>query len=253
MASKTHKKKLEHKTYHLAPTAFPGSPAGKGCMTKCLKGKAFGTTKKHGDYWANGYETIKGDKGKADKYNVAVKFKADEKLPTEVRHGLGGKRRPVADVKTKPDAWKIGDAAPADNFKLGYKPYNHDYHHIMPAEALHNGLPIDACHALMEAGYSLNDGINLIILPKLMEVGEKIKLYHHVKGHPTYSESVKNELKAINGEVRDAKKLCDPAKIKLAKDAIERWESATFDDLVSISQSLDIDQHSIKPIKLKKK
>jgi hypothetical protein len=158
-----------------------------GCITKCV-GSAF--KKHHGSYRRNGYDETVGDAAKKAVYEVDFTVASEaqrlpKKLVRETKSGGGGMRTPKNPRRAKTAWWFKGQ-----NFKVGYLPYNHDSHHILPWDALKNALTDPQGMVLQKSGYNVNDKHNVIILPKTFEYGRALKLLTHCGDHPSWTQAV---------------------------------------------------------------
>ncbi|MFY2561074.1 AHH domain-containing protein [Corallococcus terminator] len=137
--------------------------------------------------------------------------------------------RTPEDPRTNKDAWKfIGR-----NYKVGYIPFNHNYHHIMPFDALQQ-LGYDDLKLLQEATYNLNSGENLIILPCLDTHADALMLPAHPDNHPKYITDVKKEITGLKQDIleqaQDHKLTTETA--GNLKTRLVDWEVAEYDEIV---------------------
>lgn len=135
-------------------------------------------------------------------------------------------RLPVNPSKSdKKRAWCFD----GDNFKVAYKPYNHNYHHILPFDALKQ-LNWTELNLLQQSGYNVNDGINLIILPCTAAYAYAVMLPAHPYNHPKYNKDVKTIINEIKKDVsRNSKshKVTDKNKNNFKKK-LETWEDKEY-------------------------
>lgn len=213
----------------------------KGCTVKCEP-----SYKKAGghSYRYNGHEELKANH--KDVYNLDFTLDENQKrLPfiyQEFRNvNKGGKDNPSnwkftknpTTAKNKKAWWIETDS----NFKKNYLPYGHDSHHILPMESLHSAFEDDTkkLKLLQMAGYNLNHGINIIILPKMSEYGVAMKLPSHPYDHEDYRKKVKTEIQKFAKKVKKDKKAHakgDPSKYTEIKNDIENWERTEFKAIV---------------------
>lgn len=230
MTSKEHKEELQVDTIHIGPKVM--TEAGKGCVTKCIGEKMPAAAGSHGSYRRNGYDTILADPTKRGIYNrsfarIKKRF-AKEQPPPESQHGTG-KSVTRVDPSTEDNkgVWDIGNALYARNFQVGHTPYNHDYHHIMPMDCILS-LGDANLKLLMQEEYNLNEGINLIILPKTEYFARMVELPYHCDDHPEYLKAVKKKLSKVRRKMTIARKAHRKDQPKKVKDAIIRWEKRMF-------------------------
>jgi A nuclease family of the HNH/ENDO VII superfamily with conserved AHH len=179
-----------------------------GCVTKCRTGKKAYVKGGHAHaYRSNGHTEAK---SKATGiYDVDFTLAANMKRLTailgksysEKAHGKGVRRK-TADPRDKRDAWFLSTG---NNFQKGYKPYNHDSHHMVPCEALAECFDPSERLLLMQAKYNVNLGGNVIILPKKEKIGQALKLPIHYSNHSQYSIFVMTQLQNIRFEITEAK------------------------------------------------
>lgn len=227
----------------------PDKSHDKGCVTKHEDG-FIKPKPKHPKcaYRVQGYNTITADSKKRKLYEINFTgVKAGARLPyiyEEFKIGSAtGKSDPknyrfaddpVADKKT----WHFGKGEGGNNFKVAYLPYNHNYHHILPFECL-KPLSYPELKLLQEAGYNLNAGINLIILPCLDRYGYALMLPAHPYNHDKYSEDVKTVVNRVKQKVAAKKRghKLDKKNVKKFKTELERWEKDEFWVIVDYGKS----------------
>jgi hypothetical protein len=225
-ASKKHIEELQKARSH-------GDGKGKGCVTKCV-GSSW--TKDHGSYRYNGYQEHNGTAKKTRYLPDPMRVKMIG-APTKERL-LGGdksdKRTPT-NPATNPAVWGFGWK---DNFKNANRPYAHNYHHMVPWEALSEGLVQLELKALQQAGYNLNAGINLIVLPCFRRVALIVEMYTHPNDHPDYNLSVIDAITLVKFEITgDATKHLDPSELPDLKEALEKWEEAEWPLIMSAGKA----------------
>ncbi len=184
-------------------------------------------------------------------------------MPVQWRHGKDTKPEaqkdidekvgttPVSDPRSDATAWHIGTAHRI-NFRRGYDPYNHDYHHIMPMEALLT-LGDRILEQLMVAGYSLNDGINMIILPQDRGIGVHLGLPRHLIrtekkadgkvsraecfSHGSYDDYVLKRLRPIIDSMFanvESGECPDPVSVAADRESLEKLSCELYDEVRSI-------------------
>ncbi len=232
MTAEEHKAELEKSDYHLDKADM--SAAEQGCVTKCVGSK---WRDGHGSYRKNGFTTIQGTKAKLSMYNQNFGLKAKqewmpERMPREVMKGFGkdGTRTPGRPSADRPNIWHIGVG---ENFEKGYLPFNHDYHHILPMDAL-LGLSVRELKALMKSGYNLNDGNNLIILPCNPKIAVIYPLPFHASNHPEYIQDVKKAIAKIKikTDPDSSAHHITQANADSVRDELLKWQKQEFKDLV---------------------
>src|SRR5205823_4126093 len=121
-----------------------------------------------------------------------------------------------------------------DNFIIGYKPYNHNAHHILPFESMAQ-LSYDELKLVQASGYNLNDKLNMIILPCNAEYGYALQLPHHPTSHDKYSKAVKQMIAKLKKKLSQKKKKHDLTKKNAGdfKSDLETWQQNQFWKLVS--------------------
>ncbi len=201
-----------------------------GCITKCV-GSDF--KNHHGSYRKNGYDEIKGNGAKRGIYEIDMsKPSNSQRLPYLIQEtpSGGGAPRYAEDPVFDPTAWTFK----GDNYKKGYLPYNHDYHHILPWDVISNTMSVREGKLLQQSGYNLNGGKNLIILPKLDAYANAICLYSHLGNHPTYNQDlidIVNETKQIVNPKPGHK--VTQKNVDKIKQLFEDWSDNEFDAIVA--------------------
>jgi len=230
MTSQKHKEELQEATIHIPDKVM--SEAGKGCVVKCIGEKMPAKAGSHGSYRRNGYDTIVGDSKKREIYNrsfARIKKRFEKaKPPSESQHGTG-----LSVTRTDPSkaenkgAWDLGNPLHPKNFQVGHTPYNHDYHHIMPMDCLLR-LGSPRLKLLMQEGYNLNAGGNLIILPKLEYYARMVELPYHCDNHPTYLVKTSAQISSIKGQMALGSAVHNEEKAKKVKKLLEDWQKDMF-------------------------
>lgn len=207
-------------------------------------------TKHEGDFkndncayrW-NGYEEMKASRTSLYHLDFTLPSNA-ERLPwlyKEFKTGSAGGKSIAANWRYADDptvdrtAWWFRGA----NFTKAFLPYDHNYHHILPFEAIKK-LTYPELEILQAAKYNLNGKENMIILPCLDAYGIAMKLPAHPFNHPVYNAEVKGIIEQIKQEVCDKKDKhkVNPANISNFKTELENWEKSQFDVIVEYGEFL---------------
>ena len=138
-----------------------------------------------------------------------------------------------------PKAWWIGPAMP-DNFKSGYLPYNHMYHHIMPWEAFKHEFNLRELKCLQSTEYNINGGSNMIILPVEDEFAFALALMKHPNNHPDYNREARQCIAMIKVKISEqAGNHGITSKTNANyKDELENWQRDMFDSIVQMGAEL---------------
>ena len=113
-----------------------------------------------------------------------------------------GKERTIhrnTDPGENPKAWHFVGA----NYKEWHLPFAHEYHHIMPDEAFSAALETKEAELLMAAGYNMNHGKNVIILPVTRDVAYALMLPKHKGQHCSYSQECFSLLSSLKQELQE--------------------------------------------------
>ena len=235
MTSADHKEELQKSECHIPPKQMTAEKSG--CVTKCVGSQMPKRSGKHGSYRKNGYDTIVADPDKKKIYNRtfadASKFSAPGDRE-ETPWGTNKDKVLRSDPSQQNGSWEIGNSGFPINFTRAHTPYNHDFHHIMPMDCILSGL--DGAHVklLMEAEYNLNDGRNLIILPRGEYFARMVGLPYHASNHPKYIADIKKEMDKLNMSMRTASAIHKQQKVNTAKDALMDWEDLMFKELCTL-------------------
>lgn len=206
----------------------------QGCVTKHYDKASKSNTYPNCSYRYNGRTTIEGDAAKKAVYEVDFTVAANGSrlpatLPQEVKSGGGGLRTPD-DPRAQSDAWHFG----GQNFKKGYLPYNHDYHHMLPFSGIQI-LSYKVLRIVQSSGYNLNHGCNMIILPKHPAIAAGLQLPNHPSDHPDYTREVRSIVTKIKNAVKrkgKKKHKIRPHNVGDFKTQVERWQDTQFWALV---------------------
>lgn len=169
-----------------------------GCVFRCGR---------HG----SGYEHRHRENGYTyTKANYASAYNIDFQAPGPARNRFDAEFRSVLfrgqrgwDPRHKRDTWFIGGAKP-HNYHKGNHPFGNQHHHILPVGAFHDQLDHEELILLMLAGYNINCGENLIILPTEERIGRVMEMLIHPTNHRAYSASAKNKVKKIKSKLSKA-------------------------------------------------
>ena len=232
-----------------------------GCTTKCSKSTGF-VPSNSCSYRHNGYLQMK-DKQcphlpQANRTLYEVDFTQGEnavrllKLFPEYDHGATnnpekGKGRDTTKWIGDEPNWKNWRYAKnpltdkeawwftkPDNYKSDYLPFGVNYHHIVPAEAVSRVYDNAEQIVLQLAEYNINDGKNMIILPKLDAYAYALLMHSHYTDHKLYTSKVIDKLKSLRSQLIT---LMEKHKLKkdegkLAKKNLENWQQLQFKKIV---------------------
>ncbi len=198
-----------------------------GCVIKC--------NDRHDgrhSYKEAGYNYLK--QNKPGTYNIDfTKNPAKQRLDNsgikqEQAHGKSRMRTP-RDPRKFQNAWFIGTY---QNFKKGFLPYNHDYHHMVPWDALQTVFTTLQLKLLQKATYNLNDGNNMIILPKGDNVGKAMLLPTHTDNHPGYTSQIIKRLERIKDKLQQqGHRVNESNKESVKKEIDENIEPKCFTEI----------------------
>lgn len=205
----------------------------KGCVTKHQDDF------KKGDrcsYRGNGYAHLSSAKKGLYNYDF-TKQPHISRLPNKMieEYKIGHKKK-KANLRTPTnpslvaDAWHFGTER---NYQIAYEPFNHNYHHILPAVSLHSLLPREL-QLIQQAGYNLNGLENMIILPCKLDYAVAMMLPDHPHGHVAYNQAIKkivNDLKGKNQENEETHEL-KKEDVSQYKQKLLNWQEDQFDALV---------------------
>lgn len=209
----------------------------QGCVTKHYDGPGRSRDYPNCSYRLNGRLEIEGNAAKRAVYEVNFTLppaatRVPATLPQEVKSGGGGLRTPD-DPRADASAWHFG----GDHFKKGYLPYNHDYHHMLPFSGIQN-LSYKVLRLVQTSGYNLNNGCNMIILPKHPQIARALQLPNHPSDHRDYTREVRSIVKKIKNSVKRKGKNKKKHRIRAAnvgnfKQQVESWQDTQFWALVA--------------------
>lgn len=186
---------------HSKDTAPPTSKFGRGTQ-----------------YRSAGYDHIKGHGSKPDVYN-----KRDGRLKSAL---TDLKVRPATTAPAgKPE--KVDPASPehaaryhlgyGPNFTIAFAPYPNQAHHLIPVSAFSDPPFTDAVMRVLRRvkDYDINEGANIVFLPRTDGWTRFHGLPTHNGDHPKYTEGVKKDLEMLAKEIKKLIKEkqhadCDP-------------------------------------------
>lgn len=223
----------------LTALAEHGDGEGQGCVCKCV-GSDWKNS--HGSYRKNGYDETLANPRKKALYNVDFTNPENGKRirgrAPEYRSGFAKEQLFTAkdprDAKHR-TAWWIGLH---DNyFQKAYRPFNHDAHHILPWDAIQR-LPKTALKLLMAAGYNLNAGNNIIILPKNDSYARALMLPAHPYDHPEYSSRVAGILEEIQQDMAEEGQghELNEDNVGNLRSRLEAWQQQEYWKLVRLGE-----------------
>lgn len=122
------------------------------------------------------------------------------------------------------------------NYKEWHIPFAHEYHHIMPVEALEETLDptFHEDELLVRSGYNINDGKNIIILPITRDVAYALMLPKHKGWHRSYNTEcatvISNYKRTISETTPDHG--ITEGNVGGLRKQLETWQENTFAKLV---------------------
>jgi hypothetical protein len=202
-------------------------------------------------------------------YNITASFKTHYNAPRydpkdlqgikqkTLKRKQGGKKYTVK-TPSKPapgDAspvWDYGKQAesghdnflPRDNGGLGFHyPYLHNWHHLIANEMLNKYLKerrsLKLLEVLMASDYNINDGENIVLLPKEEKVGRIIKWSTHPNNHPKFDAYAKSKLGDLKDRLRAGLVRKKPHKITVkAVAGVKKDLNDTSKDLRDMLEAL---------------
>ena len=243
MAKKEHYKRMKDPEYHKNGGCVcrhvshfddkdPCSHRGQGYLTSVESRKSL----------YNSYDP------KAAKDLPTRKLKSWRSKKGKLKHFRYQVKNPLKD----PTCWYIGRGT---NFTRNMKvPYLHNYHHIIPNGELNNRLIIktkgyeDASILiqLMAVQYNINNGVNVVLLPKEQKIARIIQLPTHCpnrsRRHLKYSKHVGKQLEDMAKDIIDEFEKMDCEEKKLAienlRDSLERLSKRLLPEIVKLGKSV---------------
>ncbi|MBU8895371.1 AHH domain-containing protein [Corallococcus sp. M34] len=168
--------------------------------------------------------------------NQMAVFSSTGRQPkAEKELGLPRKEHKNTDPRLTTNAWHFVGS----NYKVGHLPFGHEYHHIMPEEAISEALTEKEAEVLQAAEYNINTGKNLIILPITQDVAFALMLPKHKGWHRAYNQScinVLNSCKQSLSESEDGHEIT-AANVAGVRTQIETWEDNTFRSIVAAGKT----------------
>lgn len=243
----------------------------KGCVIKCCDD--FSSGPHHGSYRRNGYYDILARHAsvyRPARQPVVTRYRTLTRKNPKLTDRWGNSASAVTSAftmfpkaygATKPDAkhvnfgpvpgrhnhWWWLDPSNKNYRGATYYPFSHNYHHMLPWKSLFDAFgtePPDAAgnaypslRMLQSAGYNLNEGINLIILPCTIIPSLILGLPMHPTNHPNYNarlSAMLNDLKA-HAQSRQAARAPHPIDQNnkdSVKETLENWEKRQFGEIV---------------------
>ncbi|RKH07963.1 hypothetical protein D7V97_20895 [Corallococcus sp. CA053C] len=160
--------------------------------------------------------------------------------------GLPRKVHRNTDPRQNARAWHLE----GQNYKVGHLPFGHEYHHIMPEEAISEALKEKEAEVLQAAGYNINAGKNIIILPITQDAAFALMLPKHKGWHRAYNQSCINLLtsyKQLLSETKEEHEIT-PDNVDGVRTNIETWEDNTYGVLVNVGRKTAVAQKAAAKI-----
>ena len=168
----------------------------RGCVFRC--------SRKGHKHRENGYAYTKANYHTS--YNIAFHREGPDRDRFDAVFGSRVFRNQRGwDPRYTEGTWYIGGKKP-NNYLKGLHPFSNQAHHILPVGAFHDSFDHEELILLMLAGYNINCGENIIILPTATDIGQVMEMLTHPGSHPQYSMEVKkkvNQIKAKLSKGRD--------------------------------------------------
>ncbi|WP_158625090.1 AHH domain-containing protein [Corallococcus terminator] len=131
---------------------------------------------------------------------VMAKFKPTGRQSNADKKAGGGRKEiENIDPRGNPKAWHFVGR----NYKDWHLPFAHEYHHIMPDEALSAALEPKEAEFLMAVGYNMNHGKNVIILPIMRDIAYALMLPKHKGWHRSYNQECFAVLSSLKQDLRE--------------------------------------------------
>jgi phage regulator Rha-like protein len=189
----------------------------------------------HGSYRYNGYHETKNTPAKRSRYwpktDLARAEQFGKNLLDEQQLGaaVGVKKKPE-DFWKDPLAWDFDRGPKGRNYKSANRPFVHMYHHMVPWEVLSETYDLDELKMFQIAGYNLNAGFNLIILPCTTQPAMILGMYTHPNDHPDYTVSLISLLRQMKAKLKKQNKQAHltQEQVNGIKDSLESWEKAEW-------------------------
>jgi hypothetical protein len=211
----------------------------KGCVVKC-DGRYRKDNPKTGlahSYRYNGHHEIQGNGTKSRVYNGnftsgTAKDRMDRiGRQFELKYGPKGGFQLPKDPRKDASAWRL-NVDP--NFTDANIPYVHNYHHLVPWEVLKKVFSESQLKLVQLSTYSLNDGINLIILPRSEKIGQVLRLPTHTDNHPEYTFEVHQLVMSVKmaAEAQSSTHRINSTNVGSIKADLESIEGDCWDKVV---------------------
>ncbi|RYZ43013.1 MAG: hypothetical protein EOO71_05435 [Myxococcaceae bacterium] len=163
-------------------------------------------------------------------YELDFTHGADHTRVTNVMRVYGSysaHRNPI----TRVNRWWFGQGS---NFQNGHWPWSNQLHHILPIQSLQEGLEKNptAIELLLRAGYNINRGVNIIILPTHERDGFVMRLPCHCGAHTSYNAHVSQIINKVSRRILKAAapEGTHPTQEEMRgiKDDLETWSAREF-------------------------
>jgi hypothetical protein len=145
------------------------------------------------------------------------------------------------DPRTNPKAWHLENG---DNYKVFHLPFGHEYHHIMPEEAISEALTLEEAKILQAAGYNINHGKNMIILPITRDVAYALMLPKHKGWHSSYNQEcmgILNRLKRSANKASTTHAITEE-NVGGVRQNLETWQENQYKILVNYGRAVAMSQ-----------
>lgn len=173
--------------------------------------------------------------GGSEKMEKMESFKPIGRPPKAIKKPKKYLNRDPRDPKYQGKAWHfIGD-----NYKVSHLPFGHEYHHIMPEEAISSELTFTEARILQEADYNINNGKNMIILPITMDVAYALMLPRHKGRHRSYNNECMIQINNFKKKVNKSSTTHTVSKDNVGgvRDEIMTWQENEFKRLVDCGRA----------------
>jgi hypothetical protein len=108
---------------------------------------------------------------------------------------------------------------------------------MIPWEIISESFTIAEARLLQGAGYNLNDGINLIILPCFEQVGLILGTFTHPNDHPGYTSDLLASVRLAKAEISgDEDEHATSETIGNVRSLFEAWEKAEWWVIIAAGQ-----------------
>ncbi|WNG13779.1 AHH domain-containing protein [Cystobacter fuscus] len=160
----------------------------------------------------------------------------------EKEQGLSRKKHQNIYPGSNREAWCFGKGENGQNYKVGHLPFGNEYHHIMPQEAISEKLTESEAQVLQAAGYNINAGKNIIILPITSDVAYALMLPKHKGWHRTYNKECINLLISYKQSLSEGEEEHEITEENVTgiRTNIETWEDNTYKKIVDFGRATAI-------------